>query len=189
MLIVVGLGNPGLRFTATRHNVGFRFVDLLAKRSEIRLNDRRAKAVIGQGTIRGQEVVFAKPRTSMNNSGEGVEYLLARFGCTPSDLLVVYDEMALPIGRIRLRPSGSHAGHNGIRSIISSLQTENFPRLRIGVGQPEEQASAVPHVLGRFTKQEETVIAQAVQDGIMAVNCLIESNIDIAMNRYNIVGH
>ncbi|SVD84376.1 uncharacterized protein METZ01_LOCUS437230, partial [marine metagenome] len=94
MLVVVGLGNPGTRYSSTRHNVGFRFIDLMAKKSEIRLNDRRAKAVLGQGRIAGHEVVLAKPRTFMNNSGEGVEYLLARFGGRPSELLVVYDEMA-----------------------------------------------------------------------------------------------
>ena len=136
MLLVVGLGNPGTRYTSSRHNIGFRFIDLLAKRADIRLNERRAKAVLGRGRIAGQDVVLAKPRTFMNNSGEGIEYLLARFGGRPSDLLVVYDEMALPTGRIRLRAAGSHAGHNGIRSIIAAVHTEEFPRLRIGVGQP-----------------------------------------------------
>ena len=189
MLIVVGLGNPGSRFTASRHNVGFRFIDLLAKKNEIRLNDRRSKAVIGQGQIYGHEVVLAKPRTFMNNSGEGIEYLLARFGGRPSDLLVVYDEMALPTGRIRLRPQGSHAGHNGIRSIIFSVQTEEFPRLRIGVGQPNRGESSIPHVLGKFSKEEEPLISQAVQDAVGAVRCMLEVNIDIAMSRYNVAGN
>ena len=164
MLIVVGLGNPGAKYTSTRHNVGFRFIDLLAKKTEIRLNDRRAKAVLGEGRIAGQEVVLAKPRTFMNNSGEGIEYLLARFGGRPSELLVVYDEMALPTGRIRLRASGSHAGHNGIRSIISSVQTDAFPRLRIGVGAPSQGGPSVPHVLGKFSKEEEPLVAQARAD-------------------------
>jgi PTH1 family peptidyl-tRNA hydrolase len=189
MLIVVGLGNPGAQFTASRHNVGFRFIDLLARKNEIRLNDRRSKAVIGQGHIYGHEVVLAKPRTFMNNSGEGVEYLLARFGGRPTDLLVVYDEMALPTGRIRLRPQGSHAGHNGIRSIISSVQTEEFPRLRIGVGQPGQGEPSIPHVLGKFSKEEEPLITQSVQDAVRAVQCMLKYNIDIAMNRYNVVGN
>lgn len=187
MLIIVGLGNPGARFNASRHNVGFRFIDVLAKKNAIRLNDRRAKAVIGQGQIAGHEVVLAKPRTFMNNSGEGIEYLLARFGGLPSGLLVVYDEMALPAGRIRLRPKGSHAGHNGIRSIISVVQTDEFPRLRIGVGQPNQGASSIPYVLGKFNKAEEPLIAQAVQDAVSAVQCMLEEDIDIAMNRYNLV--
>ena len=189
MLIIIGLGNPGVRFTGSRHNVGFRFIDLMAKKNEIRLNDRRPKAVIGQGLIDGHEVVLAKPRTFMNNSGEGVEYILARFGGHPSDLLVVYDEMALPAGRIRIRPQGSHAGHNGIRSIISSIQTEQFPRLRIGVGHPNQGESSIPHVLGKFNKEEEPLVAQALQDSVEAVQCMLEANIDIVMNRYNVVGN
>ena len=189
MLLVVGLGNPGTRYTSTRHNVGFRSIDLLAKKAEIRLNDRRTKAVLGQGRIAGHEVVLAKPRTFMNNSGEGIEYLLARFGGRPSELLVVYDEMALPTGRIRLRASGSHAGHNGIRSIISAVQTDEFPRLRIGVGQPSNNGESVPHVLGKFSKEEEPLIAQAVQDAVSAVHCMLEESIDVAMNRFNVIGN
>ena len=189
MLIVVGLGNPGTKFNASRHNIGFRFIDLIAKKTEIRLVERRSKAIIGQGTLYGQELVLAKPRTYMNNSGEGVEYLMTRFKGRPSNLLVVYDEMALPIGRIRLRPAGSHAGHNGIRSIISAVKTEEFPRLRIGVGKPDPGASAVPHVLGKFSEEEEPLIAQAVQSAVDAVQCLLRDNIDIAMNRYNVVGN
>ena len=188
MLLVVGLGNPGTKYSATRHNVGFRFIDLMAKQADIRLNDRRAKAVLGEGCIAGQEVVLAKPRTFMNNSGEGVEYLLARFGGRLTDLLVVYDEMALPSGRIRLRASGSHAGHNGIRSIISAVQSEQFPRLRIGVGQPPNGGGSIPHVLGPFSKDEEPLITQAVQDSISAVECMLEESIDIAMNRFNVIG-
>ena len=189
MLIVVGLGNPGAKYNASRHNIGFRFINLLANRYDIQMTDRRTKAVVGQGQIDGHEVVLAKPRTFMNNSGEGIEYLLARFGRRPSDLLVVYDEMALPAGRIRLRPQGSHAGHNGMRSIISSVHTENFPRLRIGVGQPGQGEQSIPHVLGKFDKNEEPIIARAIQDAVEAVRCMLESNIDIAMNRYNVAGN
>jgi PTH1 family peptidyl-tRNA hydrolase len=189
MLLVVGLGNPGTRYTSTRHNVGFRFIDLIAKKAEIRLNDRRAKAVLGQGRIAGHEVVLAKPRTFMNNSGEGIQYLMARFGSKPADLLVVYDEMALPTGRIRLRAAGSHAGHNGIRSIIAAVQTDAFPRLRIGVGQPSNGGETVPHVLGKFGKEEEPLITQAVQDAVSAVLCMLEESIDVAMNRFNVVGN
>ena len=189
MFLVVGLGNPGTRYTSTRHNIGFRFIDLLAKKAEIRLNDRRAKAVLGQGRFAGPEVVLAKPRTFMNNSGEGIQYLMARFRGRPSELLIVYDEMALPTGRIRLRTTGSHAGHNGIRSIISAVQTDTFPRLRIGVGQPSKEGDSVPHVLGKFSKEEEPLIARAVQDAVSAVQCMLEESIDVAMNRYNVIGH
>jgi len=189
MLLVVGLGNPGSKYKNTRHNIGFRFVDSMAKKAGIPINDRRAKTVLGEGRIAGHEVVLAKPRTFMNNSGDGVEYLLARFGRRPTDLLVVYDEMALPSGRIRLRPSGSHAGHNGIRSIISSLQSDRFPRLRIGVGKPPNDGDSIPHVLGKFSEEEEPLIAQAVQNAVSAVECLLQESIDIAMNRFNIIGN
>ena len=189
MLLVVGLGNPGSKYNTTRHNVGFRFIDLMSQTADIPLNARRDKAVLGEGNIAGQKVVLAKPRTFMNNSGEGVQYLLARFCGRPADLLVVYDEMALPTGRIRLRVSGSHAGHNGIRSIISSVQSEKFPRLRIGIGQPHNGVDSIPHVLGKFREDEEPLIAQAVQDADSAVACMLENNIDIAMNRFNVIGN
>ena len=189
MHLIVGLGNPGIKYNATRHNIGFRFIDLLAKKSGIQLNDRRAKVILGEGHIRGHEIILAKPRTFMNNSGEGIEYLLTRFGGSPAELLVVYDEMALPTGRIRLRASGSHAGHNGIRSIISVVQSDQFPRLRIGVGEPPNLGETIPHVLGRFSNDEEPLITQAVQNAVSAVECMLEENIDVAMNRFNVIGN
>ena len=188
MRVIVGLGNPSERYRATRHNAGFRCLDLIAKKWGIRLNERRAKAVIGTGFFGGHEVVLAKPRTFMNNSGEGVEYLLTRFPAKPSDLLVIYDDMALPVGRLRLRPEGSDGGHNGIRSIMQHLQTTGFPRLRIGIGGPPGDDSSIPHVLGRFDKDEEETIAETMVQAVAAVECVLEENIDIAMNRFNKVG-
>ena len=185
MLIVVGLGNPGDRYRCTRHNLGFRCVDLLAGRWDVQLSDRRAKAVLGQGFREGQPVILAKPRTFMNNSGEGVEYLLARFGASPQDLLVVYDDMELPVGRIRLRASGSAGHHNGIRSIIATLQTESIPRLRIGIGQPPPGQDAVPYVLGRFDPGEKEAIANSISDAADAAACILDESMDVAMNRFN----
>lgn len=184
MLVVVGLGNPGLRYRSSRHNVGFRVVDMISKQLGIRLGERRTKAVLGKGTFLGHEVVLAKPRTFMNNSGEGVAYLTTRFGATPADLLIVYDEMALPLGKLRLRPDGSHAGHNGIRSIIEALGTIAFPRLRVGIGDPQGD-SAISHVLGGFSQDELSVIDAAVERAANATKCLLEENIDAAMSRYN----
>lgn len=185
MLIVVGLGNPGPRYRCTRHNIGFRCVDLLAKRWDIRLSDRRAKAVLAQGHHGGQQVVLAKPRTFMNNSGEGVDYLLARFGALPADLLVIYDDMELPPGKLRLRASGSGGNHNGIRSIIAALQTQEIPQLRIGIGHPPPGQETIPYVLGRFEADEQKPIADSVSDAVDAVECLVAENIDVAMNRFN----
>ena len=134
--IIVGLGNPGPRYADTRHNIGWQVLDLLANQIGVPVNERRPKAVLGAGYFAGRRVALAKPRTFMNNSGEAIEYLLARFGGGSSNLLVIYDEMALLPGRIRLRAAGSDAGHNGIRSIIRAVGGTGFPRLRIGIGAP-----------------------------------------------------
>ena len=184
MLIVVGLGNPGPRFKDSRHNVGFRVVDLISREWVIRLGERRAKAVLGEGYHGGQQVILAKPRTFMNNSGEGVAYLLTRFGAKPGNLLVVYDEMALPTGKLRLRPEGSDAGHNGMRSIIQSVGTTAFPRLRVGIGPPQGPDS-VSHVLGRFSDEEKETIDEAVRQAVAATACMAEEDIDTAMSRFN----
>ena len=183
--IIVGLGNPGPRYADTRHNVGWRALDLLAGQIGVPVNERRPKAVLGVGYFAGRRVVLAKPRTFMNNSGEAVEYLLARFGGGPSNLLIIYDEMALLPGRIRLRAAGSDAGHNGIRSIIQAVSSTGFPRLRIGIGAPPPGVLAREYVLGKFTGDESESIAGAVERAAAALRCVLEENIDAAMNRFN----
>ena len=183
--IIVGLGNPGPRFADTRHNVGWRVLDLLAHQIAIPVNERRPKAVLGTGYFAGRRVVLAKPRTFMNNSGEAVEYLLARFGGGPSNLLIIYDEMALLPGRIRLRAAGSDAGHNGIRSIISAVGGTGFPRLRIGIGAPPPGMVARDYVLQKFDEAEAEAIAGAVERAAAAISCVLGENIDAAMNRFN----
>ena len=182
--LIVGLGNPGPRYRDTRHNVGFGCIDLLAERWGIAVNDRRRTTVLGQGYRDGAPVVLAKPRTFMNLSGESVAYLLARFGGRAADLVIVYDEMALPLGRIRLRARGSDAGHNGIKDIIRNVRTIDFPRLRIGIGGPGMSGS-VEHVLGRFSDEEKPAVDSAIARAADAVECLLSEGIDIAMNRYN----
>lgn len=187
--IIVGLGNPGARYRDTRHNVGFACVDVLAERWRIALTDRRRTTALGQGYRGGAPVVLAKPRTFMNLSGESIAYLLARFGARPADLVIIYDEMALPLGRLRLRAQGSDAGHNGIKDIIRAVRTNQFPRLRIGIGAPggdgNSDGGSVGHVLGRFADAEQPVASAAVVRAADAVECLLTDGIDIAMNRYN----
>ena len=182
--LIVGLGNPGPRYRDTRHNVGFGCVDLLAERWGIKISDRRRTTALGQGYRDGMPVVLAKPRTFMNLSGESVAYLLARFGGRPANLVVVYDEMALPLGRIRLRARGSDAGHNGIKDIIRTVRTVDFPRLRIGIGGPGMSGS-VDHVLGRFSEDEADAVNDAIRRAAEAVECLLSDGINIAMNRFN----
>ena len=183
--IIVGLGNPGPRYAATRHNVGWRVLDLLAGQMGLAVNERRPKAVVGVGYFAGGRVVLAKPRTYMNHSGEAVQYLLARFGGGAAGLLVIYDEMALPAGRIRLRAAGSDAGHNGIRSIIGAVGGTGFPRLRIGIGAPPPGTEARDYVLGQFGDAEAEAIAGAVERAAAAARCVLEQGIDAAMNRFN----
>lgn len=185
MRIIVGLGNPGDRYRCTRHNVGFSCIDLLSQRWSIKLSERRAKAVLGRGRHLEQDIILAKPRTFMNLSGQGVAYLLTRFAAKPADLVVVYDEMDLPVGKLRLRPGGGPAGHNGIRSIISELKTTDFPRIRIGIGHPALGQEQVSHVLSRFSPEEAPEIARIVEQAAAAIDCLLESGIDTAMNRFN----
>ncbi|HJN86835.1 MAG: aminoacyl-tRNA hydrolase [Dehalococcoidia bacterium] len=185
MRLIIGLGNPGTRYRGTRHNIGFRCVDLLALKWGIRVAERRAKVVLGRGFRAGEEIVLAKPRSFMNNSGEGVAYLRARFASRPEDLVVIYDDMALPVGQLRLRPGGSDGGHRGVQSIIESLQTQDFPRIRLGIGAPPLEQDAVGYVLGRFSGEEETILAGALDSVVAAVDCILEEGIDGAMNRFN----
>ena len=186
MRVIVGLGNPGRRFDNSRHNVGFRCVDCIARSWGIKLSDRRRQAALGQGRIADLPVVLAKPRTFMNNSGEGVAYLLTRFAATPDQLVVIYDDMDLPLGRIRIRPGGSSAGHNGIKSIIAALSTQEFSRVRVGIGgSPSECGGEVEHVLGPFSAEERPVIQRTVATAAEAVACLLQEGIQAAMNRFN----
>ena len=185
MRIIVGLGNPGPRYRCTRHNIGFRCIDLMARRWDIKVSERRRKAVLGRGRHLDQDVALAKPRTFMNNSGEGVAYLLARYGARPQDLIIVYDEMALPVGKLRLRPAGSDAGHNGIRSIIATLGATDFTRIRVGIGRPNSEQDQISHVIGGFTEEEAPIIAKTVKGVVAAVDCLLLEGIDQAMNQFN----
>lgn len=185
--IVVGLGNPGLKYRYSRHNVGFRIVDSLSKASGIGVSQRRAKAVVGEGVLDGRRVVLAKPRTFMNRSGDAVKYLLDRFHAGPDQLLIVYDEMDLPPGRIRIRPSGSAAGHNGLKSIIAAVSTQAFPRLRVGIGKPKPQEDDVSFVLGGFSDEDSKLVDEASNRAVEAALCVVQDGMDQAMNRYNSV--
>ncbi|MBM3934534.1 MAG: aminoacyl-tRNA hydrolase [SAR202 cluster bacterium] len=182
--LVVGLGNPGAEYAETRHNVGFWCVDLLAKQHSIGLNKKQRFALVGVGDIAGCEAVLAKPKTYMNNSGQAVTSLVSQYRVKPANILVVYDEMSLPTGKIRVRPGGSSAGHNGIKSIIAALGTEEFPRIRIGIGQPEGGGN-IHHVLGRMPAEERKVADEAVLRAIEAVESILSEGIDKAMNKYN----
>ncbi len=184
-LVIVGLGNPGPKYARTRHNIGFWCIDRLAKEYSIQLERRHQAALVGQGLIEGHRVALAKPRTYVNLSGQAASYLLARFKVSPTELLVIYDDVALPLGRLRLRRNGSAGGHNGIKSIIGALGTQEFPRLRVGIGRPSEGADQIGHVLGTLPDEEQKAIDEAVERVVQVVASILTEGIEAAMGRFN----
>ena len=184
-LIVVGLGNPEPHYLRTRHNAGWWLIDLLAEKHSIEIRRAHSTTRLGIGAIEGHTVALAKPRTYVNGSGEAVAYLLARLRATQDRLLIVYDETALPPGKLRLRPNGGAAGHNGIKSIISALGNQDFARLRIGVGRPPPGTDRVGWVLGEMSPEDQQSVDAAVERAADAVSTLMEYGIDTAMNRFN----
>lgn len=184
-LVVMGLGNPGAEYAETRHNAGWWCLDLLAQRYGIALRRRRPQAVMGEGTVEGRRVALAKPRTYVNASGKAARYLLDRYRLDPTGLLVVCDDMALPPGAMRLRPRGSSGGHRGLQSIIETLGTQEFPRLRIGIGRPPPGGDVVEFVLGRPSDQERQAIQKALERAVEAIATVVVDGIQAAMNRFN----
>jgi len=182
-LLLVGIGNPGEKYVGTRHNIGFTCIDLLADRFAIRLNDKRKEVVLGQGTIADKLVVLAKPRTFVNRSGAAVRYLATRFGTKPLDMLVLVDDLDLPVGSMRIRKSGGSGGHNGLNSINRDLTTHDYPRLRIGISRPAH--GAIEHVLGGFTPAEQGPLDEALAQMIKAVEAWVAHGTDFAMNNFN----
>ncbi len=183
--VIVGLGNPGERYARTRHNLGFLCIDRLADMWAIDVSRRRRLFVSGEGMAGATPVVLAKPRTYVNDSGRAVVSLFTRFRAAPADLIVVYDELDLAPGELRLRSKGSAGGHNGMRSIIAAIGTQDFARLRIGIGRPALGRDEVEHVLGPPAADERQKIDDAVDRAAQAVAAVIEDGIDTAMNRFN----
>ncbi len=190
MKLIVGLGNPGELYLRTRHNIGFRCVDLLSEKHKIPLSSFGEGALFGRGRIRGEEVILAKPQTFMNSSGRAVKGLLARFALSPSDLLVIYDDVDLPIGQLRIRKRGGSGGHKGLESLISSLGTEEFPRLRIGIRPPGKESRGLRRpefVLSPFSPDEEELMEIVIHKAAEAVECFLEEGAEAAMNKFNAI--
>jgi PTH1 family peptidyl-tRNA hydrolase len=184
--LIVGLGNPGPRYAATRHNAGFMVVDELARRHGLRLAGRQANAHYARGSIAGQKVILAQPQTYMNNSGQAVRALASYYKVPPERVLIIYDEVALPTGTIRVREKGSSAGHNGVKSVIQHMGTEAIPRIRVGVDRPNDpRHGQIDWVLGRFSKEEQPVIEDAIKRAADAVDYILSNGFERAMNVYN----
>jgi len=187
MNLIVGLGNPGREYAGTRHNVGFRCVTHFARLHGISFDRQQCKAKVGTGKADGIAVVLAKPRTFMNASGESVHLLARRFKVPPQNILIVHDDIDLPLGKIRIRERGSSGGHKGIQSIIDCLGSQDFPRIRIGVGRPQSEGDeqVIGHVLGAFSSQERSLMDETVPKVSEAIRCILLDGVVAAMNKCN----
>ncbi len=184
-LIVIGLGNPGARYRNTRHNVGWWCIDELSRRSGIAMGGGNRHTDLGEGYLRGMQITLARPLTFMNKSGDAVSYLLGRYNATPRQLVVIADDMALVPGRLRVRAQGGAGGQNGLKSIISATGTNEFTRVRIGIGRPFDRGDEIDHVLTTFPPDELELVKEAVITAADAVEILATDGIDRAMNVFN----
>ena len=184
MKLIVGLGNPGPQYERTRHNVGWQVIDAFAKKFRVDLSKHEKSAMTGTGRVAGGSVMVAKPLTYMNLSGDSVRLLVNAYLESSADLIVVYDDIDLPLARLRIRPNGSAGTHNGMRSIISELQTENFPRLRVGIGSAGE-GKLRDYVLDEFSAEEQPAIDQAIARAVDALVLFCRGDLKRAMNQYN----
>lgn len=185
MKLIVGLGNPGKKYQGTRHNLGFLVIDRLAQQNHIALSQRLCDAMIGEWLSRGETIVFAKPQTFVNRSGVAVREILADYRGTADDLVVVYDDLDLPFGRIRIRPQGSAGGHRGILSIREHLGSAPFCRVRIGIGRPPEGMDAVDYVLDPFSATEQETLAETIDRAAASVEFILTDGVERAMGRFN----
>jgi len=193
MKLIVGLGNPGRGYANNRHNVGFVCLNHFARKQGIRFDKKQGRARIGLGEVTGSRVVIARPQTYMNKSGQSVSLLVKKFNISPDNLLVIHDDLDLPSGKIRIRQGGSSGGHKGIGSIITELGSQDFVRIRVGIGRPVKNEDStefsedeiISYVLSDFTPDEKQAITQVIPRVSEAILCLLTEGLVTAMNRYN----
>lgn len=183
MFLIVGLGNPGKEYDNTRHNIGFEVVDYIAHKYNIELNRVKFKGIYGEGFIANKKVILLKPTTYMNLSGDSIREVMNFYKLAEDEVIVLYDDISLEIGRLRIREKGSAGGHNGIKSIITNLSTDIFPRIKIGVGQPK--GDLVSHVLGKFNKGEQEILKESMEASALAVEIILKEDTKEAMNKLN----
>lgn len=185
MKLIVGLGNPTLQYAGTRHNVGFEVIDKLADKYNIGVDTLKHKGAYGKGKIEGEGVILLKPMTFMNLSGESVSAVANYFKIVPEDIIVIYDDINLDVGRLRIREKGSAGGHNGIKNMITHLGTDCFPRIRVGVGMKPPKMDLADYVLSHFTEDERTLMEQGYDRACEAAALMVRDEIKKAMNDYN----
>lgn len=182
MKMIVGLGNPGKKYEGTRHNVGFMAIDALSRAWGIDVSKKEKNALTGSGIVNGEKILLVKPLTFMNLSGDAVWQLIDYYADQLDDFLVIYDDMDMPVARVRFKRQGSSGGHNGIKSIISRINSKEFDRLKIGIGKKE---NVISHVLSPFSKQDQAAIDEALETAVEACTRWLEAGIDRAMNEFN----
>ncbi len=185
MYIIAGLGNPTKEYDKTRHNAGFGVVDELAERYNIDIGERKHRALCGKGVIEGHKVLLVKPQTFMNLSGESVRAVVDYYKIRPEELIVIYDDISLAPGQLRIRRKGSAGGHNGIKNIIAHLGTQEFSRIKVGVGEKPPRMDLKDYVLSRFSKGEQEQMAQAFKEAAQAAVMMMTEGVDKAMNHFN----
>ena len=185
MYIIAGLGNPGKKYEETRHNMGFMAVDFLAEKYDIKVNKIRFRALTGEGRIAGQKVLLLKPQTYMNLSGESIRLALEYYKVNPQELIVIYDDIDIQAGMIRIRKKGSAGTQNGMRNILYHIRTEDFPRIRVGIGSGRKE-DMIDYVTGSVPKNEITLLKEAADKAACGAACIVEKGIEKAMNEYNI---
>jgi len=185
VIVIAGLGNPGSKYSETRHNVGFDVIDRLAHENNIKVNRLRFKALTGEGFIGTEKVLLVKPSTYMNNSGESIREIMDFYKLEPEKLLVVVDDIDIEFATIKLKKKGSAGSHNGLKSIIYHLQTDNFPRLKVGIGKKPPYYDLADFVLSKFSTDERKLVDQAIRNASEAVQEFVRSGIDKAMNEFN----
>lgn len=186
MWMLVGLGNPGVEYEASRHNVGFLAVEVLADRAGAALTRRRHRSLYGRGALHGEEILLVKPLTFMNESGSAISRWQQALGLAPSSIIVIHDDLDLPISLVRIRGGGGHGGHKGVRSIVEALGCGDFLRVKVGIGRPRSGHDPVTHVLGPFEKVERGEIEGAVERAADAVEMVLRDGLQAARNRYNV---
>lgn len=185
MYIIAGLGNPTREYEKTRHNVGFDTIDVLADRLNTSVDEKKFKGLYGRGIIAGEKVILLKPQTFMNLSGESVREAADFYKVDPEHIIVIYDDISLDVGQLRIRKKGSAGGHNGIKNIIAHLGTQEFPRIKVGVGDKPKGMDLADYVLGHFSKEDQAKMDEAFKDAADAAEMILDKGMDAAMNHYN----
>ncbi len=185
MYLIVGLGNPGKEYSGTRHNVGFDVIDKLGERYNINISKQKYKALIGEGNIAGEKVVLVKPQTYMNLSGDSLVELMNFYKITCDNIIIVYDDTSIPTGQIRIRTAGSAGGHNGMKSIINRIKSDQFIRIRVGISEKPDGWDLADYVLSKFKKEELEAMTTSALDAIDAIEIMLKDSVLHAMNQFN----